>query len=316
MQPLPGASPALARLAACIQKANIIILKEAEDNCKHYNEYPEIQTVWTKRHFSDPDVEMLRGFAEATLPVQQNQMLRLLADETYLHLWSTAFICLFDHRGTDPSSFQWGEATRLAQDIVNIGDQAKAEAARVEYSLRSGNVLIAVSKKIEVLNIFGGISKTPTTAWSSPAAYVRGDPFPERLHARENRRLGAFWNARRFLVTVFVILTCTAGVIIAPAFKLLYEMQGSVRDPDFWVLIQTIIMIVLGVFITVYPAWSGAAPHLKFWVSLLASIAIGCAGASIVTYLRTRAFWSILLTFAGVAFQTFMVLLLALEIQV
>ncbi|KAF2236428.1 hypothetical protein EV356DRAFT_498457 [Viridothelium virens] len=96
------------------------------------------------------------------------------------------------------------------------------------------------------------------------------------------------------------------------AWKLSSSTKGSTKDADFYLLIQSSAMNILGIFTAVYPTWNWPASHAKRWAYTFTVLGIVCATVSILVYLYVSMIWSGLLSFSAAAIQAFMVLQFAI----
>lgn len=89
---------------------------------------------------------------------------------------------------------------------------------------------------------------------------------------------------------------------------------GSSRDPDFWTLLQSACMQLLGIFTAIYPIrrLPLVAASAQTWAYLFAALGVGTTAFAIPAYIYASVFWSSVLSFLGSAAQAFLVLQLAM----
>lgn len=92
---------------------------------------------------------------------------------------------------------------------------------------------------------------------------------------------------------------------------------GAHNDMDFWLLIQSSAMQLLGIFLAVYSLKGKrmADPEAWNWTVLFAVAGSLCACGSIAMYLTLPTFWSGFVSFCGSASQIWTAVILAIVAQ-
>src|SRR5436305_2669852 len=106
--------------------------------------------------------------------------------------------------------------------------------------------------------------------------------------------------------TLIAIVSITTLIAIMPmgfAWKLSSNTKGSTTDVDFYLLIQSTIMSILGIFTAIYPKLRRPSSHAEHWAHGFAVLGVACASAAVPMYLYLPTMWSALASFLGAAIQ-------------
>jgi hypothetical protein len=110
--------------------------------------------------------------------------------------------------------------------------------------------------------------------------------------------------------TCLVIAICIIPMILA--WRSANDSPGTTTDTDFWLLVQTSALKILGLFTAIYPIYRKSTAHAWIWTWFFAGGGAACACAAIPLYLYIPTIWSALVSFLGAVTQAYMALQLAL----
>ena len=86
-------------------------------------------------------------------------------------------------------------------------------------------------------------------------------------------------------------------------------------DADFWLLLQSSVMQLLGLFTPMLPVYRRPSKYAWVWTWVLVAAGSCCAIIVVPLYVIAPTIWSALLSFFGSAGQAFMLLQLALFVD-
>ena len=114
-------------------------------------------------------------------------------------------------------------------------------------------------------------------------------------------------------------MTIFCAVLLVPAWRRSGQKAGSSTDADFWLLLQTTSMQLLSLFTTLAPLYGRNSEHSLpwplIWTRVLGVLGFCCSAGAVPLYLFVPIFWSSALSFLGSAFQTGLVLQLAIFVD-
>jgi hypothetical protein len=114
------------------------------------------------------------------------------------------------------------------------------------------------------------------------------------------------------LTIAVLIFTLLSFFPLIPAWQRSPDLAGSTADADFWLLLQSSAMQLLGLFTAVYPLWASIKTASWRWMQILIILGCACALAAVPIYVRLPTMWSAVVSFLGTAAQAYMTLQLAL----
>jgi hypothetical protein len=121
------------------------------------------------------------------------------------------------------------------------------------------------------------------------------------------------------MIGLYIIGTFASFLPLIQAWRLSNGEVGSARDVDFWLLVQTSIMQLLGIFLAMYPIYQQAASATTIsssgawiWARLFTVLGICCIGIAIGLYLAVPPMWSAFVSSCGAAAQAGLALQLSL----
>lgn len=165
----------------------------------------------------------------------------------------------------------------------------------------------AILEKLRCVDSFFSVLAEFVPAFSSQseeAAYLRavGCKHAGSLDRRQSVSLPT-------LNAVVSIVTLLAALPLVPAWSHSLPQPGSTDDTDFWLMLQSSTMQLLGLFTAVFPIYHrrshGAAWN---WSILFTAAGSLSAVAAIPAYLYLPTFWSGLLSFIGAGAQVYLAL--------
>ena len=109
-----------------------------------------------------------------------------------------------------------------------------------------------------------------------------------------------------------LIFTLLSFFPLIPAWQRSPDLPGSTTDPNFWLLLQSSAMQLLGLFTAVYPLWASIKTARWRWTQIFTILGCACALAAVPIYVRLPTMWSAVVSFVGAAAQAYMTLQLAL----
>lgn len=291
----------------------------------------------TESYFKDNDLAALDQVNSLELDGDFTALQLMLVDNSYLHIWRTAVDSLMDHQGSHYDHLQWKFSKHRALDILERRDIAAELLEEIEDELRiqTFDVYDGILTKIKMLERFAMIydaQPSPVHMDHNPPSEPlyqlyplkigrRGQKLAEAYPQREgvsrlsrSRAVDYSLATQAYSPTLTSIVSITILVAIIPmgiAWKLSANSKGSTTDVDFYLLIQSSMMSVLGIFTAIYPSSWQPSSHAGRWSSGFAIIGILCASVAIPLYLYLSVMWSALASFVGTAVQNFMTLQLA-----
>jgi FtsH-binding integral membrane protein len=114
------------------------------------------------------------------------------------------------------------------------------------------------------------------------------------------------------------VIAIVSAVTVASMVPMIFAWQrssnstGSTADVDFWLLIQTSVLQLLGLFTTIYPMPKHSTATAWLWAIVFTVLGSVCVFAAIPVYLYISTMWSAFSSFIGSAAQLSMTLQLAL----
>ncbi|KAF2007476.1 hypothetical protein P154DRAFT_517187 [Amniculicola lignicola CBS 123094] len=114
------------------------------------------------------------------------------------------------------------------------------------------------------------------------------------------------------LTAITFIVTIGASVLSGVAWKLDAPTPGTTHDSDFWTLVQSSVMQLLGLFTAIYPLYKRSSGPPWVWALILTTTGAICSIAAIPMFLYVGSFWSSVVSFFGIAAQAVVILQLSL----
>lgn len=114
------------------------------------------------------------------------------------------------------------------------------------------------------------------------------------------------------MIAVTILATMIAFVPLVLAWRASTNIPGTTEDADFYLLLQTAIMQLLGIFTALYPSTKGRNITAWIWAQAFAIGGALCTVGSVPMYLYLPTMWSALASFFGAVAQVVTTLQLAL----
>ncbi|KAK6538400.1 hypothetical protein TWF694_011277 [Orbilia ellipsospora] len=118
------------------------------------------------------------------------------------------------------------------------------------------------------------------------------------------------WNSTVTATVMVLFLVILAAIPGYKAWQYSSRQAGTIYDADFWFLVQSCMMQLIGLFTIILPLALAGKLQIRQWVWtwVLFGIGIACGIAPIPMYLRWPTEWSATVAFLGSAAQAFITL--------
>ncbi|KAK5400935.1 hypothetical protein LTR06_011104 [Exophiala xenobiotica] len=251
-----------------------------------------------------------------------------LSDKRCLTAWTAVQDALFEFQGPGNGSntVTWDSAISKASLFLELGEEALKSWSSARQTLQpSAAISDGVEAKLLRLLRFNDIYSRKT--WQNNKDHHNPPNhrfFLSMAQLRESKEhtikaTNQTQNHNSSLLTVSWVMTIACAVLLVPAWRRSSQKAGSSTDADFWLLLQTTSMQLLSLFTTLAPLYGKKSEHSlpwpMIWTRVLGVLGFCCSAAAVPLYLFVPTFWSSALSFLGSAFQTGLVLQLAIFVD-
>jgi hypothetical protein len=269
-----------------------------------------------------------------------------LIDTTFNSIWALAATSLFEFQGPtevyqvstglrkcDPFAIAKERARNILDTRSTIMDLLEGlEDELVQQNL--GYIWSGIRSRVRSLDGFEGVynrdlgrselgeERTPYMRPSEKRkkqdvvsiAYQQGQQNVSNCFKKKNLKSKTDHSSKRnaTLITVVFATTVLGFIPIIFAWHRATDLPGSAQDADFWLLIQSSIMQLVGLFTAMFPISRQAKSHAWIWSQAFTFLGASCSIASIPLYLYAPTMWSALLSFWGSTAQAGMALSISL----
>jgi hypothetical protein len=302
--------------------------------------------------FKGEDIQTLKQHVQKVSAKPTLGLIIRLSETEITNPWKKYMVLLAKTQRYSSSYQEWIPCKRHALDILELHDKIADRFKSIQDELdRAGyhDLLEAITEKLECLARFDfiynrqpagdeGQNRTEPTYTVQQVRKRKKD----KDFASENERLvvTAYQQSdrkvRRFhiiscgkrrvtyldwflqvpvLVAIALISIILSLVPLVLAWRISGASPGTTSDVDFYLLIQTSIMQLLGLFTAIFPMAKRPASSAWIWAQFFTIVGVLVSVAAVPMYLYLPTMWSALVSFIGSATQIAVTLELALIVE-